>query len=60
MINKGQDYLPWDVISIMSMLLYACMTKTNLNVALYGVSCICIKYTHIFHSLLKQLRQWSM
>lgn len=56
MNNKGQDYLPWDVISIMSMLLYACMTKTNLNIALYGVSCICIKHTHIFHSSLKQLR----
>lgn len=33
-----------------------CMTKTNLNVALYGVSCICLKHTHIFHSSLKQLR----
>lgn len=29
MNNKGQDYLPWDVISIMSMLLYAWMTKNK-------------------------------
>lgn len=29
MNNKGQDYLPWDVISIMSMLLYACMHDKN-------------------------------